>query len=285
MSLPRGLVWITGASTGIGKSAAKLLAHNGWEVAVSARNEEALKQLADSHPSIYAFPLDVTNPLQRKEVYGKIREELGPIDVLVNNAGYGVRGAVEEIEPSEFRALYDTNVLAPLELAKLVLPEMRERRDGRIIMVSSVVGRVSIPVSGLYSSSKFALEGLSDALRIELMPWNIKVILVEPGPIATEFAKVARDSSLDKLKNTSSPYSPYYKGLLKTPHFQRRVFWGPSTVGEAIVDACENPKPRVRYPVHFVAWMTPFLAKILPNSVMDKILAKRNGFDRPAKYF
>ena len=188
----RGLVWITGASSGIGRSAAKLLAKRGWTVAASARNGKALKQLAKRSPGVHAFPLDVADPAARRDVFQRIRDELGPIDVLVNNAGFGIRGAIEDIEASALRNLFDVNVFAPLSLSRLVLPEMRRRREGRIIMVSSVVGRVSVPFSGAYSASKFAREAFSDALRVELRPWNVRVVLIEPGPIATEMPPSSR---------------------------------------------------------------------------------------------
>ncbi len=282
MALPKGVVWITGASVGIGKATARVMAKRGWAVAASARNAGQLNRLARRHDNIHPYPLDVADPVARREVYARIREELGPIDVLVNNAGIGCRGAVEEIELHEFRDLYDVNVFAPLALMKLVLPDMRKRRDGRIINVSSVVGRAANPFSGAYSSSKFALEGLSDALRREVRPWGIKVILIEPGPIATEFGKRARSHSEPQLQREDSPYFPYYQNELNKPYVPYRMFWGPMTVAEAIRDAAENTKPCPRYPVHWIAWLVPLLQAHLPTSLMDRIMGMRHGLNKPA---
>ncbi|MBD3167828.1 SDR family NAD(P)-dependent oxidoreductase [bacterium] len=282
MSLPRGVVWITGASNGIGREAAKVLAQRGWTVAASARNKEALQALAKEFETIRPYPLDITHPKQRNEVYRQLRKDLGPVDALVNNAGYGTRGTVEEIDLNEMRMMYDANVLAPIALARLVLPEMRERRLGRIVMVSSVVGRVAFPLNGLYSSSKYALEGLTDALRIELQPWDIKVSLVEPGPIATGFAGTAKSNSTTRLYDEQSPYARHYNTYLSGSFFPTRQVWGPQPCAEAIRDAVENSKPKYRYPVHPVAHLLPFLQKILPTRWMDRIMGQRLGFNEKA---
>ncbi len=275
--LPRGVVWITGASSGIGRAAAELLAARGWRVAASARDEAALSEMASQVDEIHAYPLDVADAAARREVFRRIREDLGPLDALVNNAGYGLRGALEEVEAGEARAMFDVNVLAPLALTRLVLPEMRARRTGRIVMVSSVVGRVAMPLSGLYSATKFALEGLSDALRAEVAPWGIDVILVEPGPIATRFGSTARALSRAKLSREDSPYRHAYRRLLRSPLYAPERAWGPRPVAEAIRDALESDRPKVRYPVHLVAVWLPRFARLLPARWMDRLLASRIG--------
>ncbi|MDP8205282.1 MAG: SDR family oxidoreductase [Candidatus Electryonea clarkiae] len=282
MRLVRGLIWLTGASTGIGKSTAILLAKNRWKVAVSARNAASLKRLEESSNSIYAYPMDVSDPVMRKEVYNKIRRDHGPIDILINNAGYGMRGAVEEMELSELRDLFDVNVFAPLALSKLVLPEMRQRRAGRIIMISSVVGRVAFPLSGAYSASKFALEGFGDALRAELMPWNVKVILVEPGPIATQFGEVAKSASTSKFRDNDSPYARYYKRIMEKGYFKRSSYWGSKVVAESIQNACQNPNPRTRYPVHTSSVYLPWLSRLLPTKIFDRLMNRVPGLNQPA---
>lgn len=282
MSLPRGVIWITGASTGIGHQTALLLARHGWKVAVSARDSEALEELQKRSQNIHAFPLDVTDAVHRKEVFKEIRHKLGPVDVLVNNAGFGIRGAVEEIDSPDLRTLFDVNVFAPLALTRLVVPEMRDRREGRIIMVSSIVGRLAFPLSGAYSATKFALEAFSDSLRIELNPWNIKVAIVEPGPIATKFQARAKLESDARLRNERSPYSRFYKAFLKTGMVSRRFYWGPATVAEAISHAAESEKPKRRYPVHPMAFWGSIFARILPASWLDYILGAKFGFFKPA---
>ena len=282
MPLPRGLVWITGASSGIGWATALLMARRGWDVAASARNVHALDALMERHDAIRAYPLDVTDPVARVDIYEKIRNDLGPVDVLVNNAGYGLRGAVEEMEMHEIRSMFDLNLFAPIALSKLVLPEMRTRRSGRIINISSVVGRVAFPISGIYSSSKFALEGMSDALRMELMPWGVKVILVEPGPIRTRFAPTAKSMSESRLVDEESDYAPYYKRLLGGAIPSKNASWGASSVADVIRLAAETDRPKDRYPVHTWAQWAPVIQNLLPRAWLDKAFGFRFGLTTPA---
>jgi len=279
----RGVVWITGASSGIGWASALVLARQGWTVAASARNVRMLKNLASRHESIHAYPLDVTDAESRAVTYKKICDDLGWVEVLVNNAGYGLRGAVEEMQMHQVRDLYDVNVFAPLALTRLVLPEMRKRRIGRIVNISSVVGRVAFPLNGIYSSSKFALEGWSDALRIEVRPWNIKVALVEPGPIKTKFGRTAKDKSLQRLMDSGSPYERHYKEFLESGFMSIGAPWSASTAAHAVKRAVEDSRPFARYPVHYLAWIAPLLSKILPTSVMDRIMGLPLGFNSPVE--
>jgi short-subunit dehydrogenase len=271
------VVWITGASSGIGWASALVLARRGWTVAASARSEQKLRGLAARHENIHPYPLDVADAEARRDVFARITGELGWIEVLVNNAGYGLRGAVEEARLHEVRDLFDVNVFAPLALCSLVLPEMRQRRRGRIVNVSSVVGRAAFPISGLYSSSKFALEGWSDAMRAELQPWGVKVVLVEPGPIRTKFARVAKDRSLQRLVDEGSPYSPYYKRFLGGGALPSGIAWTASTVAWGVRRAVEDARPYARYPVHWLAWLAPLLRTLLPAAVYDRMIGGLYG--------
>jgi short-subunit dehydrogenase len=274
----RGVIWITGASSGIGWASSLVLAREGWTVAASARDEGKLNNLASRHENIHSYPLDVADSAQRRAVHERVTRDLGWIEVLVNNAGYGMRGAVEEVRLHELRDLYDVNVFAPLATAQLVLPEMRARRQGRIINISSVVGRVAFPLSGLYASSKFALEGWSDAMRIELQPWDIQVVLIEPGPIRTKFARVAKDNSMQRLVDQGSPYSDHYRTFLEGGGVRGGTPWSASTVAWAVKRAVQDRRPYARYPVHYLAWIAPFLRAILPTSVFDRLLGSMFGF-------
>lgn len=278
----RGVVWVTGASSGIGWASALLLARRGWTVAVSARGERKLEKLARRREGLHAYPLDVTDPVAREKVYRQIVGDLGPVDVLVNSAGYGLRGAVEETPVHQIRDLFEVNVFAPLALTRLVLPSMRSRKKGRIVNISSVVGRVAFPISGIYASSKYALEGWSDAMRIEVKPWNIEVVLVEPGPIRTKFGRVAKDISLRQLLDENSPYAPYYQRFLKRGYFSNRVAWSPSIVAWEVLKAVENPYPKARYPVHWVAHFVPLFVRLLPRRFGDRLMGGAFGFNEPA---
>ncbi len=180
-------VWlITGASTGFGRSLVEQAAVAGEPVIATARSVEAIADLAGDR--VLTLPLDVTQPEQVDAAVRAGEERFGRIDVLVNNAGYGHRGVVEELSDADLMQQFDTNVFGPVRLIRAVLPGMRARRYGRIVQLSSVAGMRSRPGGGAYSGSKFALEGLSEALAQEVQRWGIKVIIVQPGPFRTDFA-------------------------------------------------------------------------------------------------
>lgn len=281
MTVPKQVAWVTGASSGIGWASAIALAREGFQVAASARSQEALRELEQRHEGIRAYPLDVADPDARDRVHAAIREEMGEVEVLVNNAGYAVRGAMEEVPLHEIRDLFDVNLYAPLALARLVLPGMRERRRGRIVMVSSVVGHVTFPFNGVYSASKQALDAVADSFRMELAPWGVEVSLVEPGPIRTRFGKVAKDKSVTRLLDGGSPYSSYYRKYLDGV-FPASTYWPASTVARAVVQAATDDVPKARYPVHWIAHFLPVLDMILPVRWVDWLQGRALGLTRRA---
>lgn len=180
---------ITGCSTGLGKNIAKVLLENGKKVAVTARKTDTVRELGEAFPdNALILPLDVTDPEAVKKAVEKTCEAFGGIDVLVNNAGYGYRAAVEEGLEEDVQRLFETNFFGPVRMIKEVLPHMRSRRKGVIVNVSSVAVEYTMPGSGYYSASKCALEGLSDGLRREAEPLGIKVMVVEPGAFRTDFS-------------------------------------------------------------------------------------------------
>jgi len=180
---------ITGSSTGLGRDLARAVLAAGHNAIVTARNADSVRDLAEAHPdTALAVPLDVTNAAQ---VAGALRageERFGAIDVLVNNAGYGYRAAVEEGDDADVAALFATNVFGPVALIKAALPGMRARKSGAIVNVSSIGARICPPGSGYYAATKAALESLSGSLRKELAPLGISVVVVEPGGFRTDFA-------------------------------------------------------------------------------------------------
>lgn len=180
---------ITGCSTGLGRALAFEILNAGFNAIVTARDFKAVQEFAEKFPE-RALPLslDVTDKAAIAEVVRAAEKRFGTIDVLVNNAGYGYRGAVEEGNDEEVSALFGTNFFGTVNMIKAVLPGMRERRSGAILNVSSIAGRLAAPGSGYYSATKFAVEGMSDALRKELAPLGIRVVVVEPGAFRTDFA-------------------------------------------------------------------------------------------------
>ncbi len=183
-------VWlITGCSTGFGRELACEVLARGWNATVTARDPAAISDIVKGYNSTaIALPLDVTNSGQIESAVRETEKRFGAIDVLVNNAGYGYRGAVEEADEADIRALFETNFFGLLNVTRAVLPGMRERGRGAIVNFSSTAGRMAQPGSGYYSASKFAVEGLSDALRKEVGPLGIHVMVVEPGGFRTDFA-------------------------------------------------------------------------------------------------
>lgn len=183
-------VWfITGCSTGFGRELAKQVLGLGWRTIVTARDPAKIQDLTAGHEGhALALRLDVTDPARVREAVAKAEETFGGIDVLVNNAGYGYLGAIEESEEHEIRAMFETNFFGLDRMIHAVLPSMRRRRRGHIVNISSIAGFASLHGGGYYSATKFAVEALSEALALELAPLGIKVVIVEPGPFRTDFA-------------------------------------------------------------------------------------------------
>ena len=183
-------VWfITGCSTGFGKELAKLVLARGWRAVVTARKLEQVEELVSGHEeNALALRLDVTDSVQVARAVQQAEKKFGRIDVLVNNAGYGYLAAIEEGEEDQVRAIFETNFFGLVALTNAVLPGMRKQRSGRIVNVSSIGGLTSFAATGYYHATKYAVEGLSESLSIELGPLGIKVVIVEPGPFRTDWA-------------------------------------------------------------------------------------------------
>lgn len=265
---PRPTALITGCSTGIGRATAQLLATRGWRVFASARKLEAVADLASD--SITLLALDVTDEASCRNAVARVRAEgAGRIDALVNNAGYGHAGPLEDIPPQDVRAQFEVNTFAPLLLSQLVVPAMRQQGGGRIVNVSSVVGRVAIPFLGLYSGSKFALEAMSDALRMELAPWNIHLILVEPGSVRTPFYTRISGYMARTIEDADSPYRARSE---RAQRFLggRGLFAGspPEQVAKVIYTALAARRPRARYLATWDARLTMMLLA-LPGGLRD----------------
>lgn len=201
-------VWfITGSSTGFGRVLAETVLEEGNCVIATARKPEQLNDLITQYPeTAKAIRLDVTNPQEVSEAVNSALDAFGRIDVLVNNAGYGAVGALEEFSDEAIRRQFETNLLGALNVMRAVLPSMRQQRSGHILNISSVGGFVSFPGSGIYCSTKFALEGLSEALAQEVKPLGIKVTIIEPGAFRTDFggrSLITPEQSIDDYASTS----------------------------------------------------------------------------------
>jgi len=235
------IVLITGCSSGIGRHLAEQLAQSSYTVVATARSVEALRDL----PAFLKLPLDVTNPDSINEAIGNTLQQFGRIDVLINNAGYTMLGALEEVSDEQTRQVFDVNVFGALRMIRAVVPVMRKQRSGCIINISSIAGKLSTPVNGTYSATKFALEALSDALRLELLPFGIQVVVVEPGAIQTRFDDTAQFYAKDILFNPASPYQQLYQQNKKFSADMRLQEPGPEAVCNVIEQVlnAQHPKP------------------------------------------
>ncbi len=256
---------ITGASAGIGAATARRFAKEGARLVLTARREDLLETLARETGG-QAVAGDITQPEVRRAVVDAAGAR---VDILVNNAGYGQPGPVESVASDDARRQMEVNFFAAAELIRAVLPGMRKARAGRIVNVSSTAGLVGYPMFGWYCASKHALEGLSDALRLELAPFGIQVALVEPGPVRTEFFEVARGSSESILEDTKSPYRALFQSVDSIERDFLKHAASPEDVANVIFKAATASRPRDRYPVTFLATMTRLALRFLPRSWLD----------------
>jgi short-subunit dehydrogenase len=269
------VVIVTGASAGIGEETARRLARAGAKVVLSARRPDRLAALAreldPSGANVLAVPGDVTIAADREKLVAAARAKFGRIDGLVNNAGYGTRGPVEVVPVDLIRKNYETNIFSLIALTQLVLPEMRARKDGCIVNIGSVAGRIARPLSSVYDSTKHALEALTDGLRGELKPFGVRVTLIRPGFILTEFVEAANKASQDVIEN-AGPYAEFYKGYGANTTTMRRVAGVPDDIAKLVQKALAADWPASRYHGPFHAKVFLFLKWILPNRALEFIV-------------
>ncbi|UIP00225.1 SDR family oxidoreductase [Halobaculum sp. CBA1158] len=261
-------VLITGCSSGIGRASAEAFLDEEWTVYATARNPADIQTLGERDDCRIAT-LDVTDEADIERVVDRMLDEEGRIDALVNNAGYGQMGPVEDVPTEAVRDQFEVNVYGPHRLIREVLPAMRRREDGAIVNVSSAAGRVSFPGGGVYCGSKYALEAMSDALRNEVREYGISVSLIEPGPVDTGFEdRVASEvEGLDR----SGAYESFYEMLDDYDAIGGDggfVSVTPERVAEDVVDAASSTKPPARYPVGPLATVAE-VGRLVPTRIAD----------------
>lgn len=263
---------ITGASSGIGFDTAVELQKKGFIIYGAARRVDRLEKLKEK--GINIIELDVTNEESMKNCVNTILEKEGSIDVLVNNAGYGSFGAVEDVSMEEARRQIEVNVLGLARMTQLVLPSMRKHKFGKIVNISSMAGKIHTPFGAWYHATKFAVEGFSDCLRMEVQGFGIDVILVEPGGIKTDWGTIAADH----LEN-SAKGGAYEKDASKAAKNMKTRYTGdsltkPIVIANTIVKAVTARKPKTRYLVGYAAKPGVFLRRILSDRMFDKIIKR-----------
>ena len=266
-------VLITGASSGMGKSAALLLAEVGHKVYAAARRVDRMNQeLAPK--GIVPVALDVTKPEDNERVVNQIVEAEGRVDVLINNAGFGLYGPVEDVPLDDARYQFEVNLFGMADLTQRVLPHMRAQKAGRIINTSSMGGKIYTPLGAWYHATKHAVEGWSDCLRIELAPFNIQVVIVEPGGIKTEFGDVT-GASLKRYYDDSA-YQDQMELFIKMMDDPRTFERGtePEVLGKVFVEAATSRRPKRRYVKGMGARPLMFVRKWLGDGVYEFLLGR-----------
>ena len=269
---------ITGATAGIGRHAALYLAAKGHRVIATGRNAEALATLRAQVPSIDTIALDVTDGASIADAVAEVDRMTDGrgVDVLVNNAGYGVAGPLLEVSDARLREQFDVNVFGVMAVTRALLPKMMARGSGRILNVSSVSGRISMPLFGAYHATKFALETMSDSLRMELLPFGIHVILIEPGTIRTDFAERTR-REISEVEHAGSPYAPIYARADKLRAQLDSQAVGPSYVSRAMAQAIAARRPKARYVAPLRFRFVIALVNALPTRLSDAVMSRVSG--------
>lgn len=268
---------ITGCSTGIGRELAKQLHHKGWHVFVSARKIEALKEF-ENQAKFTVVALDVNDAAQRESLFAQLTQH-GRLDLLVNNAGYGAMGPMIEMPETELKQQFATNVFAPLALAQLCFPLLRQSSKATIVNLGSVSGILTTPFSGAYCATKAALHSISDALRMELAPFGIQVITIQPGAIESEFGNNATQSLLATLPE-NSVYQPLKPFIEARANASQQNSTSTAAFVKQMVAAIEEANPKAETRIGSGSTALPLLRRLLPLKVLDRILKKRFGLDK-----
>ena len=267
-------VIVTGASAGIGMVTAVYLAQRGYRVLATSRETSRLDGLVEQARQesipITPYKLDVNDPASIADVVSRMLRDTGGIDALVNNAGYGLRGCLEDLSIDEVRAQFETNVYAVLGMSQAVLPQMRQRGSGTIVNVGSVAGQIASPGGGAYSATKFALRALSNVMRMEVASFGVRVVLLEPGLFRTDFLRnqVVGQRSLD-------PNSPYYQHTEKMRRNQGgNMRWGgnPIRVARTIARVLGARHPGARYTVGLESLLGAMAARLVPDGLLQYLV-------------
>jgi short-subunit dehydrogenase len=261
------VVLITGASSGIGKDTAILLAKSGCTVYGAARRLEKMQDIKES--GVHLLAMDVTDEASMVKGVNDLLKAEKRIDVLVNNAGYGSYGSLEDVPLSEARYQFEVNIFGMARLTQLVLPQMRKQKQGTIINISSIGGKLGEPHGAWYHATKFAVEGLSDSLRMELRQFGIHVVVIEPGAIITEWNRISRENLMKRSGNT------VYKDLAAkhANMLAKGDKWGsrPDVIARVIKKAIDARNPRTRYAAGGGAKFILFLRRVVPDKMFDRL--------------
>jgi len=279
MGTIRGKALVTGASSGMGRETVRKLAQEGYQVIASARRKERLDELAKENQNIIPRPVDLSDAQELEKFCQELSNLAEPISVLINNAGFSIRGALEDVSLSSVRRVYEVNLFALIRVTQACLPGMRRLKGGTIVNLSSIVGKFTFPLNGVYSSTKHAVEAITDALRMEVRPFGIRVVTIRPGIIATEFNDTANQLTGDLFSRTDPDYKPVYQaygaGMAKL--FSNVSIPGPDLIADIIVKAVLSDSPKAVY------FAGPFVEEIygqrirMDDDSFDQFMSEKTG--------
>lgn len=266
------VILITGASSGMGYQTARILAEQGHRVYGAARRVEKIEELAPY--GVQALRLDITNEQSITQVVQELIEREGRIDVLINNAGYGYFGAIEDVPISDAKHQFEVNIFGLARITQEVLPYMRVQKSGRIVNLASVAGHVTLAFGAWYNATKYALEAFSDALRMEVKPFGIDVVIIEPGAIRTDWGIIAADHLRDVSKGGAYEQdgSRVAEGLRRI--YLSKIPTNPAVISRKIAKAAVCRCPRTRYRTGRGAKLMVFFHQILPTRLWDYLVVK-----------
>lgn len=271
-------VLVTGASRGIGKAIAEHLAQRGWDVIAAVRSQQDAEAVSKLNPQrISAVILDVTSAADVAALDSSLPENL---DAVVNNAGIAVGGAIETLRPDDWRKQLEVNVIGQLAVTQAVLPRLRKSR-GRVVFISSVNGRFAMPLIGAYAASKFALEATADALRMELSPWKIPVVVIQPAQTDTDMWRTA-DAMVEELESGLTPeyrnlYARHIAGMKKMIPVSQKIAVPTAKVTAVVEEALTARRPRARYVVGLAPKVQVALIGNMPTKLRDRVLRRVSG--------
>ena len=272
-------ILITGCSSGIGLCVARGLRERGYRVFASARKAHDVERLQDE--GFESLQLDLDDSASIQKAVEEVKEKTdGQLYALFNNAAYGQPGAVEDLNRETLRAQFETNLFGAIELTNQIIPMMRKQGKGRIIQNSSVLGLIVLPYRGAYNASKFALEGITDTLRLELHGSGIDLCLIEPGPIESRFRKNAFEAYKRNIDKTQSVHREHYQATearLTKEGPAVPFTLPPEAVLKRVIHALEHPRPKIRYYVTFPTYLFATLRRILSYRLLDRVLLKISG--------
>jgi short-subunit dehydrogenase len=240
---------VTGASSGMGRETALKLAEKGFQVIAAARRIDRLNELAEQFQNITPMQVDLSQSEDTEVFCDYISTLPMPVSVLINNAGYSIRGALEDVSMEAIKRIFEVNLFALIRITQACLPGMRNLRKGTIVNLSSIAGKFAFPGSGVYAATKYAVEGITDALRMELAPFGIRVVAIRPGPIATEFNEVGNKLTGDLMARTHPDYAPIYQtaGAATGKIFAGLSIPGPDLIADCILQAVLSDAPKAVY--------------------------------------